>query len=223
MRGHYGFFFSLSFNRFLEKLSSPDWKPFQTEESSEGAIVLESQDFSDAPTTAFLCTYTLSGQSDFNKIVLLLHDFSLRLKWDKGSLSPDSHKLKQITPTRSIDVSVSEPALGGVISSRVCAASQCFVEILTFLFLKEFLDLREFEVTENGFVYFAGSVESSFKYSPAKSRVLGRNFPCGIVAKKDGNDMKIQMLWHAEVRGWLPASVVSKAMPGRFLMWLPRP
>ncbi len=88
-------------------------------------------------------------------------------------------------------------ALGGAISSR------------------EFVDLREFEISETGFINFSASVD--IKISPSKGRVLGRNFPGGIVAKSVGNDLHCTMIWHAAVNGWLPASIVSKAMPGQIL------
>jgi hypothetical protein len=69
------------------------------------------------------------------------------------------------------------PALGGVISSR------------------EFVDLREFEFVNDGFIYFSGSVESSYKHNPTSGRVLGCNFPCGLVAKRMNNELMIEMLW----------------------------
>jgi hypothetical protein len=93
---------------------------------------------------------------------------------------------------------VSLPALGGVISSR------------------EFCDLREFDLAPGfeGFLYWSGTVDKQLKYSATKGRVLGGNFPCGMRAKREGADLKMEMVWHSEVRGWLPVSVVAKAMPG---------
>lgn len=92
---------------------------------------------------------------------------------------------------------MSLPQLAGAISSR------------------EFLDLREVEFTQSGFVYFCGSLDHNVtKHSATKGRVLGTNFPCGIVLDKDGNDLAVQMLWHTAVNGWLPSSIVGKAVPG---------
>lgn len=89
------------------------------------------------------------------------------------------------------------PQLGGVISSR------------------EFFDLREVEFTSDGFVYFCGSLDADkFKHAATKGRVLGKNFPCGIIVKKEGKELAVSMMWHSAVNGWLPANIVSKAMPG---------
>ena len=96
--------------RFFEKLESEHWQPFQVEGEGPDKIEILTHDFSDAPTTAFMSKFRLENQAaNPGKILHLLLDYDKRLVWDVGALSPDSKCLKQVTPTRSIDLSVSMP------------------------------------------------------------------------------------------------------------------
>jgi hypothetical protein len=91
------------------------------------------------------------------------------------------------------------PALGGVISAR------------------EFVDLMDFEVesAKRVMMWSGGADHFAPHNSPSEGRILGKNFPGGIsVQEQENGDAQVEMMFHSVVNGWLPHSVVSKAMPG---------
>ena len=75
------------------------------------------------------------------------------------------------------------------------------------------LDLLDHEESEGKVIIWTANAASIVDFKPSKGRVLGENFPCGMVFEQQGANVQATMLFHSVVNGWLPSSIVSKAMP----------
>lgn len=175
------------------KFAAGGW---EKEEEGDGITVYRGPCFEEG-VPAFQGHVSVRG-GEVGEVLHALTDLSTRLMWDGATLSPLSSDLAILSPSLRLRRSVSLPALGGAISSR------------------EFIDLMADHVSPDGTSAFQWCVSCPdlVKFVPTKGTVLGRNFHCGLRLTKQADGMiLVEFLLHSVVNGWLPASIVTRAMP----------
>jgi len=167
------------------------------QERKDGDITIYKAKASSGPSYIYKgeTTFKLKGKDSVRETWNLLQNWNHRIKWDV-SINELSKELKSINEFTSIDYSVTNPALGGVISSR------------------DFVDLRSWENQDDGGI-FGWSKSIEYEEKPAqKGYVRGFNYACGIVIEKvTDQEWKLTVVWHTDLKGMLLSSVVNSAMP----------
>eukprot|EP01090_Pellita_catalonica_P021430 TRINITY_DN8014_c0_g1_i1.p1 TRINITY_DN8014_c0_g1~~TRINITY_DN8014_c0_g1_i1.p1 ORF type:complete len:183 (+),score=28.65 TRINITY_DN8014_c0_g1_i1:121-669(+) len=143
----------------------------------------------------FRCT-TLLPEFALQRFIDHYHKYPGRLEWDKVTLQPSSRELESIEANVSVDLSITHAALGGAISAR------------------SFIDLRNYEFGDDDSLTVWGGSITYNKIKPNKAYVRGWNYSCGSKLQKVGDKIRITDIWHADLKGWLPHSILDKAMPG---------
>merc|ERR1711991_3405 len=184
----------------LGKLENEDWREVHRVDE---VVIYQGPNFGQA-TPAFRCKFDVSGPGATPRTcVHCLTDLPTRLSWDGATLLVED--CRDLSAPLALDdgfgvvrLSVSQPALGGVISSR------------------EFVDLLchdEPDASAKEALMWSGAAHSFSSYSASKGRVLGANFGCGFRMTMQDDVLHCDFIFHSVVNGWLPSSVVAKAMP----------
>ena len=134
----------------------------------------------DRPTPSFQCRFSVP-ECSVRTVVHKIHNLPERLSWDggtNGTLDLDTYDVEEISNNdgthKTVRITASMPALGGVISSR------------------EYLDLNDFEISkdESKAMIWSSGLDSVLAMPVAKGRVRGQNFPCGMTFEQDGSNVK---------------------------------
>lgn len=191
---------SLEIKKEVEaKFVSVAWR--RNGHSSEGIEIFEGESYG-KPTPAWKGEFTVEG-CDLMTVFGLLYDLEKRCAWDSATLDAANTRDVEVIEKddgtqRRLRLCTSSPALGGVISSR------------------EFLDLIDWEMASDKksiFIWSRGFA-SEVGHAASQGRVLGHNFGCGMRLFQLLDGVKVELIFHSIVNGWLPHSIVSKAMPG---------